>query len=450
MKSDRPRFESWDVTLAVALLAVAGVWACVCDLALVWDGGAHFCYTLVNGEAYMYAARFFSAVLWQPVVWAAHVTRDLAVLRFLFGLPLCVAPAVAAALSWWMVRHERPALFPWALLGICAAAAPAQVFMINESTFQQTMFWPALLGLLVPLDRKRGAVVVLLLTLEFSHPQGLLLLAIATLMVWRLGAMSPSPETGMWRRRVPFLIGATLLCFLRVVMFRDPYAAQEANVIQVVVLFWQGIVGWPLLGWMCLVLAVWWSARAEAGWGRVAISGAVVLAALCWWYWAADPQRWWKALDARRFVVPLAAPFYFGAWRAVAANAVDSPSLRRVALASAVIFAGVLGLQATGWRSELDAVLARVERDPRTVIPTEDFADLERTPLGHWGLGSQVIAKLGGRKLVLDSRGRAALFHEPPWVVVGYDAPVVAEPGPLGWFEFRETVRRALAELSPR
>ena len=65
---------------------------------------------------------------------------------------------------------------------------------------------------------------------------------------------------------------------------------------------------------------------------------------------------------------------------------------------------------------------------------------LRGTPAEHWGLGSQVIAKLGGRKLVLDAAGRAALERDPPLVKIGYDAWVPPEPGVLGWFDFREAI----------
>ena len=35
----------------------------------------------------------------------------------------------------------------------------------------------------------------------------------------------------------------------------------------------------------------------------------LALGAAAWLWWAGDPQRWSKALDARRFVVVFAAPF---------------------------------------------------------------------------------------------------------------------------------------------
>ena len=75
------------------------------------------------------------------------------------------------------------------------------------------------------------------------------------------------------------------------------------------------------------------------------------------------------------------------------------------------------------------------------VIPVEDFAWTRGGPADHWGLGPQVTAKLGGRKLVLGEAARAALRETPPRVEIGYDAWVSPEPGVMGWFDFRETIR---------
>ncbi len=417
-----PLTEKKSALVAIAALALAGGLACAWDLALIWDGGAQFCYTLFHGCGYGYAARFFTAILWQPVIWAAHVTDDLAILRALYGLPLCLAPAISAALSWWMVARSRPGLFPWALLGICAASAPVQVFAINESIFQLNLFWPVFLGLLVPLNPARWLVIGLLLVFQFSHPQGLLLLAGATVALVALRD----------RKRAIFMAALTLLCLFRVLLFPDAEAAEQASLGKAWALFRQGVLGWPLAGWLCVVGAAW--TRSD----RVA-KRLLWLAAALWIWWAIEPARWAKAMDARRFVIVFAAPFFFGAWRSLRLPA--APEMHRRALAVALIFACTLSLQTNGWRGLMARVIAQAEADPRRVIPSEDFAWTRGGPAEHWGLGPQVIAKLGGRKLVLGLGAREALRSDPPKVELGYDAWVPPEPGILGWFDFRDTVR---------
>ena len=419
-----PLTEKRTAIVAIAALALAGGLACVWDLALIWDGGAQFCYTLFHGRGYGYAARFSSAILWHPVIWAAPFTNDLAILRALYGLPLCLTPAVSAGLSWWMVSRSRPALFPWALAGICAASAPVQVFMINESIFQLNVFWPVFLGLLVPLNPARWFAITVLLVFQFSHPQGLLLLAGAT------AALATLREH---RRRAIFMAALTLLCLLRVLLFPDAEAAQQASVGTAWALFRQGVLGWPLTGWLCVVGAVWARSDRAAKW--LLWSAAVV-----WIWWAVEPARWAKAMDARRFAIVFAAPFFYGAWQSPRVPA--GPQMPRRALSVALLFATTLILQANGWRGLMARVITQVEADPRRVIPSEDFAWTRGGPADHWGLGPQVIAKLGGRKLVLGEKAREAVHRDPPLVELGYDAWVSPEPGVLGWFDFRDTLRR--------
>ena len=415
-----------DACLAIAALALAGGLAGAWDLALIWDGGAQFCYTLFHGRGYAYAARFFSAIIWAPVIWAAHFTDDLAILRALYGLPLCLAPAVSAALSWWMVARSRPAFFPWALMGICAASLPVQVFVINESIFQLNMFWPVFLGLLVPLNFARRLAIAALLVFQFSHPQGLLLLGGATVA---LAALRDDP---VYRRRASFMAVLTVLCLARVLVFPDPEAAQQASLEKAWTLFRQGVLGWPCAGGVFIVLAAWTRSDRLAKW-------LLWLAAAVGIWWAIEPTRWVKAMDARRFVILFAAPFFFGAWRSLRVPV--SPKMPRRALCVALIFAATFSLQANGWRGLMSRVIAQVEADPRRVIPAEDFAWTRGGPADHWGLGPQVIAKLGGRKLVLGETAREALRGDPPRVELGYDAWVPPEPGVLGWFDFREAVR---------
>jgi len=430
----------WSLFL-ILLLAATGLYACVCDLALIWDGGAHFCYTLVNGEAYAYQGRFFSAILWQPVVWAAGAHQELSVLRFLFGFPLCLAPAIGLALSCWMGR-SRPELLLWALPGICVSAIPSQVFMINESTFQQTLFWPVMLGLLVPLTIPRRIMMALLLVFQFSHPQGLLLMAVAALLLWLLGRNPRLADSEMYRRRVKYMVGLCVLCLMKIVLTPDPYAVQEAGIWPVLALFYQGLLGWPLLGWLCLVGAFGLSLRNREGDTRRVLI-LVLLAGVVLIYWAVDPTRWVKALDARRFALPLALPFYVGLWFTIRKPARPAPCLRNVAFVSVILFCVVLTIQSARWNRQLGKVLWQVEADPRSVLPVEEFTALQGTPLDHWGLGPQIIARLGGRKLLLDENGRNALMSDPPQVTVGYDALVSPEPGPLGWFDFHDVVRKS-------
>lgn len=430
----------WSIFL-IALLAGSGLYACVCDLALIWDGGAQFCYTLSDGAPYAYFGRFFSVIIWQPVIWATHFTDNLAVLRFLYGLPLCIAPAVSAVLCFWIAGRSRPDLLLWALPGICISAIPTQVFIINESTFQQTLFWPVMLGFLVPLTISRRIVMGALLVFQFSHPQGLVLMVGATVLLWGLGMKSSLPDAAMFRRRAKWMLGLSVLCLAKVVLTPDPYAVQEAGIWPVWVLFKQGLQGWQLVGWFCFVGATCLAMQDNKGFRRW-ILRLVVFAMAVWIYWAADSSQWTKALDARRFALPLALPFYFGLWWMMSKGERAGSHLSHLAAASVVIFSAVISIQATAWRRQYAKVITSVEYDPRSILPSEDFTELRDSIMDHWGLGAQVIARSGGRKLVLDEAGRKALLEVPPRVTLGINKLAPIQPGATGWFDFSEAVKR--------
>jgi hypothetical protein len=442
MHFDRARMTTRTLPLvSIAALTLAGLIACFCDLALTWDGGAQFCYTLSGGRPYVYGARFFSAIVWQPVIWLAHFTDDLALLRSCYGLPLCLAPAAGAALSWWMIRRTASALYPWAVLGICVPSALAQVFVINESIFQQNLFWPVFLGLLVPLNWPRRVVLAALLVFQFSHPQGLILLAGTAAGLWLLAREKESPDASRHHTRALAVTALAALCLLRIVLVADPEAARQADIGMVFVLFWQALAGWPLVGWLCVVSAVGLLAAERSA--RVA-AALVVLAAAAWLWWASDPQHWVKALDGRRFVVALGAPFFYGAWRSAFTGTRRrpiAPHLPLCALTLALVFLATHAVQAFTWQALMNRLLATLEADPRAIIPREELTWIRGTPLDHWALGSQVIAKLGGQKLVLDAAARAAIEEKPPRVQIGYDAWVAPAPGPLGYFDFRPALK---------
>src|SRR4029453_10473450 len=125
---------------------------------------------------YAYETRLHSYLLWEPLVWLSHHTTNLHALQLALGLPFCLAPVVGLLASWWMVRRHAPWLIIWAIFGIAAAPLPGQIFVINDSIFQQHLFWPVFLSLFVPLTTMQVTVLQLLVLFQFSHQIGAVLL----------------------------------------------------------------------------------------------------------------------------------------------------------------------------------------------------------------------------------------------------------------------------------
>src|SRR5579863_1498219 len=153
--------------LSAALLALTGIFTCCCDTPMIWDGAYQFCFSLIKQRPYFYLTRFHSYVLWLPMVYLSHFTDNLTVLKLAYGLPFTLAPAFSLLASWWIVRERAPRLVLWAIFGVAAAPLPGQIFIINDSIFQQHMFWPVFLGLLVPLRWPQALFVSLLAVFQF-------------------------------------------------------------------------------------------------------------------------------------------------------------------------------------------------------------------------------------------------------------------------------------------
>ena len=162
---------------AVGMLALTGVFACACDAPMIWDGAYQFAFSLIKQRPYFYLTRFHSYLLWLPMVWLSHFTDNLTVLKFAYGLPFTLAPAFSVLASWWVVKDRAPHLILWAIFGAAAGPLPGQIFIINDSIFQQHVFWPVFMGMLVHLDAWRVVLVAVLTPFQFSHQIGIVLLS---------------------------------------------------------------------------------------------------------------------------------------------------------------------------------------------------------------------------------------------------------------------------------
>src|SRR5438270_393744 len=158
------RFVYW---VALVLTATAA-YACWCGTPMIFDGAYQLFYSLRAQEPYKYLTRFHSWVLWWPCVWLSRYTTNYTALVTAYGLPFLLAPVVGVLGSWWVVRRHAPWLIVWAVFGIAAATLPGQVFVINDSIFQQHLFWPIFLGAMVPLKAWQRITLLVLAVFQFS------------------------------------------------------------------------------------------------------------------------------------------------------------------------------------------------------------------------------------------------------------------------------------------
>jgi hypothetical protein len=187
--------------------------------------------------------------------------------------------------------------------------------------------------------------------------------------------------------------------------------------------------------------------------GAIAVFSALIGAAF-WIYWAADATRWGYALDYRRWIGPLALPFFAFAAIDVFLSArtrlrSTAPSVMGVPewLAATVItaFVIVLSLQYTQWRQMTNRLMSSVRQYPSAIVPISSMPWIGHTALDHWSTFDFVMSQQGKApaKFLLNDHSLEMLRQTPPklphWDLCPYlsnDSPSPA-PGPMGWYDMR-------------
>jgi hypothetical protein len=543
------------------ILALTAAYACWCRAPMIWDGAYQFNATLIMQQPYYYLTRFHTYLLWWPTVWASRLTSNTGILQAIYGLPFLLAPLLAVVLSWWMVHKHAPHLILWVIFGVAAGSLPGQIFVINDSIFQQHLFWPIFMGMLVPLTWPKRIVIAILAVFQFVHPLGVALFFGAMVAMLCVAAVDRKN-----RRRNLIRAGIMLVLFglttskiiitNHIPSLADGYAADEARLSTAIDRWSWGVRGWPLQGlWFMWAAAAMLFIRTRLN-GRLKNSGAVslaialaaalalmayeyrraplqgapgalaciaffafvlqyrrpggpsriiallpilciIVATVCWIHWASDGSLWWKAIDYRRWVGPLTAPFFLLAtldamtdalWRNRGGDAIQAAeygtatpkslepnygtgpqsapnapalapkSLRDCAgLILAATFAIVLGLQCTVYHRDSEKMMAQVMQYPASVVPESALGWIAGTPLDHWAVSDYVTAMQGKTpmKLLLDPRSVEHIYENPPkvphWDFYPGASPKHPDvpPGPVGWFDMRPLLKKLKTEPRP-
>lgn len=505
-----PRWADGLIVFAILLATAGAGYALWADLQLIYDGSFQLAATLREGQPFVYLSRFHTWALWRPAAWLAAHSSDPHLLSMVYGLPFLAAPVMGLALSWWIVRRHRPGLIVWAALGICGTSLPGQVFVINDSLFQQHLFWPIFLGVLVRQTFAQKLVMAVIAVFQLAHPVGFVLMTGATLAAGTLALVTT--DRAERRRLLDDAVFAGIFAAFAGWKFWwvqqpgtpyfDPYLAEEASWANAKVRWAAAVNGWPIKAILCLYVAsagVMMQASAQgpvrraklnAAGAVLAISG-VLAATAALWVWSDSMRHWWGAVDYRRWLIPLTLPVYAMIWvemivaarRRASDHAAGSPvaeatqaaptvaaadvspglALRAVVvLLLCAMFAAVLGNQSRHYKAAIDRVYAELMAHPGAVmeIPPNHFS--RETALQHWSISWQFLM-MQGRKptkwLVAtnftDDPGyrpqiAQGLDGTPPKLPVHADVRgyglIAAEPGAGRWFDFRELLPKVIAE----
>ncbi len=358
-------------------------------------------------------------------------------------------------LSWWFVRRSAPWLILWATLGTCATELPGQMFLTNDSIFQQYLFWPFYLGLLVPLTPLQVGALVILAVFQLSHPLGGLLLLGSVITTASL-AILDTPNRRRWLVRTSLVLGLDIVAWGKILLWPDPYAYEEASFQMARSRFHDGVLGWPLIAilciWLCAICA-WWAGKHDIEDSRqrklsLCAAAALVLGAIALTIWAADPQRWASAINYRRWAAPLTLPVFALTFLETRTPPLDpfllSRSRSRLILGCGLMFSLVLCWQALTWSNMTRRLMSEVESRRGPIVTVESLQSRQGTALDHWSLASLVLVSQGRNptKLVLNSEGLTALEGPVPRLELGsWDLQPIT-PGMRDWFDFSSIIEQ--------
>lgn len=91
-----------------------------------------------------------------------------------------------------------------------------------------------------------------------------------------------------------------------------------------------------------------------------------------------------------------------------------------------------------------DRLMAAVHDYPAPAVPSAAVPWSQQTALQHWATLSLIIYHQGKtpRKLLLDDWNIDHVLADPPEVPLATFHFVAPEPGPTGWFDYRDVVKQ--------
>jgi Bacterial Ig domain len=435
------------VALALGLILVGQVFAAFSGIGLAWDGG-YYLFKLLDTEAPFIAHERVVAVAIQwPILWAQHFTRDVTVLAQIFGLAYTAPVLLALGADWYIVRHHRPELFVWPLLGTALVSLPGRAALVSEAFIAVDFFWPLLLLVLTTRYRHGRArqlclvaIAALTLVLAATHP-----LSSALLGIVALGAVLKSAR--FWRGWPSLALPGFVLAvaFARPVFIQAPYDADALTAERLGAHLVGSVGGWPLL----ILLAAYAVASAlrwdtsdvrTAAPRRVALV-ALVAAGIAGVVWAADSAAWHRAYDFRTWLVVAMMP--------IAALCIDEGRrhrlpldtatihLRSVAgLGAAAVFAVVMVIQGSAWMRLQGMLTGALSASPVACSTVQQMRWTWPTALNHWGITALSLVLQGNApRYVLLYDGDCESVFDGGSITLLANQVVIRRDRTSGWFD---------------
>ena len=443
------RSSAAPLTITFALIAIALAVAVLSNAPLLYDG-SFFLYHAINSQAIQIPQlRITFGWLQWPVVLASHVTSSFPILRALYAIPIVAAPLVGMALSWWVVRKDRPHLIIWPALGILLVDLPGQMHWIATSIRTNQLFWPILLAVFLGMpDRVVPAVVMLTIVILLLHPQVTIFLLAATLAALVTARLHPEH-----RRR----LHAAAACFAFAAIYRAGaievgYESGEMSLDNQQRQWQEAVFGLPayaLVAVAVAALAIFAVPRLPARMRPLAWLAplALALSGVIFLTWAGDPGEWKSAIDYRGpslilSLLLMGLAFLDATLRLPATADLARITRARISLTplAAVIFCLTIVVQSGTWRGELDTLRAAMAASETPCVPDSTIPGIDSNPASFWSIPamSLMLQDTTPDRVILPDRLCETAAETGTFPLALYEPDVLAPSGtidllPLGW-----------------
>lgn len=382
--------------LAIAALGILGGGG----LVLAWDGAWFVLHAAQTGRPTFLHGRVIGWVLQAPELLARTVVHDPRVLAAIVGLSLAAMPAIALLASWRIVRPDRPELLAFPMVGIGLGLMAGQAFLVSEAIIVAALAWPLVLGAaLGRLGRHRVSASLFVVAIAVAHPFAIPIFGVVAATSALVAVRGQGPE----RRAAAIVAGliaiAVGILVLRYLLLASSYEVDALSLDRVLSQYRGSIAGRPLVAiGGAILLAAWLALRPCADRLGVVVAIAIVAAVTVVMVgWAADVERWQRALMFRTFAVLVELPIYgLAVLAALRPRPRNVPALSKVVVpAVGLAMVAVYAVQTWAWRDTLDDLDAALRSVPPGCVEADGaLAETVRnTPLDHWGLTALVLVE---------------------------------------------------------
>jgi len=432
-----------DALTFFGLVAVGLVFAVVSDVALSWDGAGYLFEILDQRVPFLSHYRLINIVIHAPILLAAAMTGDVAVLRKVFGAVYALIPLVALGASWWVTQRRAPHLFIWSALGICLVTLPGQLLFVFEAITVVQLFWPLLLIVVLGEERRHWRLMVALsAAILVAHPTAMIVLGLIAVAAAAVSIWMPAHRQAA-RRTVLIYAVLSFMAAARFLLLSNSFEADALTPDTFVYAVRTALFGLPLAAVVLVSIAALLVCVERAGPGvarrsrlqRIAYPlalAATIGAGLCLLVWASD-IRLWRFEHGYRLLalicsLPLVGVAIFDALRGGPADdSLQEAFVRRrlrLAQIAAGCFAVVLAVQSIGWQGATSHLSREIQQSPWSCLSVTSEGWIAGTPLNYWTMPalSMLLQGRAPLKVVMSGDGCsgetfAAGVRMNPWFV---------------------------------